>query len=121
MARASERLDAGDGQQTQETMPESVNADVPKLRKDADGTVRVSPMTGEEKIAFVQRQFDQIWTEGVERTIECPYCLRHVQPGALVCCPLMAAVAAALIERAQIVEQGMKSFESRMFRRSLMN
>jgi hypothetical protein len=78
-------------------------------------------LTGDEKLAFVQKQFDEIWASGVARTIECPYCMKFVQPGETVCCEKMAHAAAALIERAKLVEDGLKDLESRRFRRSLMN
>ena len=78
-------------------------------------------LTGEEKLAFVRRQFDEMWATGEPRTIECPYCLRFVQPGEVVCCETLARAAAALIERAKLVEAGMSEFQSRMYRRSLMN
>jgi hypothetical protein len=78
-------------------------------------------LSGEEKLAFVRRKFDEMWATGEPRTIECPYCLRFVQPGEVVCCLTMAKAAAALIERAKLVEDGMNELQSRMYRRSLMN
>jgi hypothetical protein len=81
----------------------------------------VEHLTSEEKLAFVQKQFDEIWASGEERVIECPYCLKFVQPGEIVCCETMARAAAALIERAKLVETGLNLFQSREFRRRLMN
>ena len=78
-------------------------------------------MTGEEKLAFVQKQFDEIWASGEERMIECPYCLKFVQPGEVVCCETMVHAMTAWIERAKLVDAGLKLFQSREFRRRLMN
>lgn len=78
-------------------------------------------MTSDEKLQFVQSQFDEIWTEGKEKAIDCPWCYAHVEPGQPVCCMTMHRATVALIERAQIVEQGLKQFESRSFRREIMS
>jgi hypothetical protein len=79
-------------------------------------------MTSEERLANLQAQFDEIWTEGRPKDISCPYCY-HVTPRDSQeppCCYLMHQAAKALIERAARVEEGLRKYEQREFGRQIM-
>lgn len=77
-------------------------------------------MTGEEKLADLQRQCDMIWEQQRQLPINCPYCYHTVQPGEGPCCHLLDKAIRAIIERAQAVDEGMKKYESRQFGREIM-
>lgn len=77
-------------------------------------------MTSEEKLDDIQRQCAEMWEDGAEKSISCPYCLHVVNPGEGPCCKLLDKAIRAIIYRARSVAAGFKAYESRSIRREIM-
>jgi hypothetical protein len=77
-------------------------------------------LTGEQKIQFIQSQCDAMWEARREIPLDCPYCLKTVQVGDPPCCVLLDKAIRAIIERANVVDDGMRCYERREFGRAIM-